>query len=118
MRVCEVDRTLFDDRLNALQRDENYLTAAKADSEKQLGFATKSRAQALQEKEWEIKQRDATATHYAALQKMLGFNAAAVKAQIAANTEAARQIARFQKDEAEQIDRRTRSMVRYGAAAN
>ena len=49
---------------------------------------------------------------------MLGFNESAVKSAIAANAEAARQIAQIQKEAAEQIDRRTRSVVRDGAAAN
>jgi hypothetical protein len=118
MRVCEVDRTLYDDRLNALQRDETYLSAAKVDSDKQGAFASKLRAQALQEREWEYKERDATAAHYAALQKMLGFNEAAVTSAIAANAEAARQIAKIQKEAAEQIDRRTRNIARYGAGGN
>ena len=118
MRVCEVDRTLYDDRLNALERDEAYLAAAKVDSDKQLAFATKSRAQASQERDWEFKQWKATAAHYAVLQKMLGFNETAVKEAIDANAEAARQIAKIQKDAAEQIDRRTRTMARNGAAAN
>lgn len=118
MRACEMDRTLYDSRLNSLQRDQEYLNIAAADSEKQQAFATKSRAQAQQERDWEVKQRDAMADHYNALQKMLGFNQAAVKAAIAANADAARQIAQNQKEAAEQIDRRTRSVVRYGAAAN
>ena len=42
---------------------------------------------------------------------MLGINETAVKEAIYANAEAARQIAKIQKDAAEQIDRRTRSMV-------
>jgi hypothetical protein len=118
MRVCEVERTLYDDRVNSLQRDENYLKSTKDDSEKQLAFAEKEKAQAVKERAWEFKQRDAAAAHFASLQKMLELNAAAVKAAMVANAEAARQIAKIQKDAAEQIDRRTHSMARYGAGAN
>ena len=119
MRVCEVDRTLYDDRKNALERDETYLTAAKTDSDQQLVFADRQKAQALKERKWEYKQRDSTADYHAALQKMLNFNEAAVKAAIAANADAAKQIAKIQKGAAEEIDRRTRSMARFsGAGAN
>ena len=116
MRVCEVDRTLYDDRKNALDRDKIYLTAAEADSEKQLAFADKQKTQAKDERTWEYKQRDATAEYYAALEKMLNFNEMAVKAGIAANADAAKQIAKIQKEAAEEIDRRTRSMVRFSNA--
>jgi hypothetical protein len=119
MRVCEVDRTLYDDRKNALERDETYLTAAEADSKKQLAFADKQKTQSRDERAWEYKQRDATAEYYAALQKMLSFNEMAVKAALAANADAAKQIAKIQKDAAEEIDRRTGSMARFsGAGAN
>ena len=119
MRVCEVDRTLYDDRKNALDRDETYLTAAKTDSDQQLAFAEKQKSQARNERDWEFKQRDATAVYYAALEKMLSFNDEAVKAAIRGNAEAAKQIAKIQKDAAEEVDRRTRNMAQYsGARAN
>jgi hypothetical protein len=118
MRVCEVDRTLYDDRKNALERDETYLTSAKTDSDQQLVFADRQKAQATAERKWEYKQRDATAAFYADLQRMLNFNDAAVKAAIAGNAEAAKQIAKIQKDAAEEIDRRTRSMARAGTVSN
>jgi hypothetical protein len=118
MRVCEVDRTLYDDRKNALERDETYLTAAKTDSDQQLVFADRQKAQATAERKWEYKQRDATAAFYADLQRMLSFNDAAVKAAIAANAEAAKQIAKIQKEAAEEIDRRTRSMARAGSTGS
>lgn len=116
MRVCEVDRTLYDDRKNALVRDEGYLTAAKTDSDQQLAFAEKQKAQARNERDWEFKQRDATLAYYAALETMLNFNELAVKAAIAANANAAKQIAKIQKDAAEEIDRRTRNMAQYSGA--
>jgi hypothetical protein len=116
MRVCEVDRTLYDDRKNALERDESYLTAAKTDSDQQLVFADRQKAQAIAERKWEYKQRDATAAYYGDLQRMLNFNDAAVKAAITANAEAAKQIAKIQKEAAEEIDRRTRSMAGISGA--
>jgi len=117
-RVCEVERTLFVDRNNALDRDDAYLKAANADAEAQLTFAQRERTQADEEHKWEYKQRDATAAHYEALKTMLGLNQAAVKAAIAANAELAQRIAKLQKDAADQIDRRTRDMARIGAGAN
>ena len=41
MRACEMDRTLYDERLHSLERDQEYLNVAAADSEKQQAFATK-----------------------------------------------------------------------------
>jgi hypothetical protein len=118
IRACEMDRTLYDSRLHSLERDQEYLSVAAADSEKQQAFATKSRAQALQERDWQLKQQKATAAHYSMLQTLLGNNKTAVQDAISKNAETARQIAQSQKDAVEQIDRRTRSMVRFGAAAN
>jgi hypothetical protein len=119
MRICEVERTLYDDRRNALERDATYLKTAEEDSKQQLVFADRQKAQALKERNWEYKQRDATAAYYADLQKMLNFNQVVVKAAISANAEAARQIAKIQKEAAEEIDRRTGSMARYsGTGAN
>jgi hypothetical protein len=119
MRICEVERTLYDDRRNALERDETYLKSAMEDSKQQLVFADRQKAQALKERNWEFKQRDATAAFFVDLQRMLNFNEMAVKAAIAANAEAARQIAKIQKEAAEEIDRRTGSMARYsGTGAN
>jgi hypothetical protein len=115
MRVCEVDRTLYDDRMNALKRDGDYLAAAESDAEKQLAFADKQKTQARDERNWEFKQREATASYYADLQKMLSFNESAVNAAISTNAEVARKIAKIQKDAAEEIDRRTHSMARAGS---
>jgi hypothetical protein len=50
MRACEAERMVYDDRLNSLQRDQDYLSVVRSDSEKQQAFATKARAQALQER--------------------------------------------------------------------
>jgi len=118
MRVCEVERTLYDDRLNALKRDEGDLEAAKADSLLQEKFANEEKAQALKEQEWEAKQRKAAADYYADLQTMLNNNETEVKNLIDANARYAQQIAKIQKEAAEQIDRRTHSMARYGAGVN
>ena len=91
----------------------------KCNSKQQLVFADRQKAQALKERNWEFKQRDATAAFFVDLQRMLNFNEMAVKAAIAANAEAARQIAKIQKEAAEEIDRRTGSMARYsGTGAN
>jgi hypothetical protein len=116
MRVCEVDRTLYDDRVNALKRDNDDLTAAEADSKKQLAFADKQKTQAKDERNWEFKQRDAVSALYADLQKLLSFNEGVVKSAIDANAEVARKIAKIQKDAAEEIDRRTRNVARYSNA--
>ena len=97
IRVCDVDRTLFADRMNALDRDQTYVNSALTDSQTQLAFAEKEKAQAGQERAWEYKQRDATAALYGTLQKMLSFNQAAVQAAISANANAARQIAKIRK---------------------
>jgi hypothetical protein len=118
IRDCETERTLFDDRIASLERDENYLKAAKDDSEKQLAFVQRDRAQAIADRDREIKQRDATAAHYATLQHMLDANGAAVAQALYNNAEAARRIAEIQKDAADQIDRRSHSMARYGTGAN
>ena len=46
------------------------------------------------------------------------FNQAAVQEAIAKNLEYAQEIARLQKEAADLIDRRTRSMAQYGPGAN
>jgi hypothetical protein len=117
-RVCEVERTLYDDKLNALQRDEAYLNSAKSDSENQLVFAGKEKVQTKQVLDWEVKQKQATVAHYGDLQTMLNFNVAAVKELIEANASIARQIAKIQKEAADQIERRSQNLARIGAGAN
>ena len=113
-----MERTLFADRDISLERDKTYLTGARDDSLKQQAFAEKEKAQAVTQRDWEFKQRQATADHYAVLQKMLAFNEAAVKAAIEANADLAREIAKALKEAADQVDHRTREMARYGMGAH
>jgi hypothetical protein len=118
MLFCEAERTLYEGHLRSLKRDEGFLEAAKDDSLQQEKFAEKEKAQAITDREREAKQQKAVAEYYADLHAMLKNNETAAKDQIDANVRNAQQIAKIQKEAAEQIDRRTRSMARYGAGVN
>jgi hypothetical protein len=78
----------------------------------------KEKTQVASERDRAQKELSAVTDHYAALQRMLTFNQMAVKAAIAANVEYAKEIARRQKEAADLIDRRTRSMALSGPGTN
>jgi hypothetical protein len=117
-RACETYRTLFDDRLASGLRDVAFLEAAKADAKNQHRVTEEVKTRVLKEYEQAAFELKAVSQHYAALQRMLDFNVMAVKALIAKNVESANDIAKRQKDAAEQIERRMRSMAQYGSGAH
>jgi len=117
-RSCEMYRTLFADRMESTLRDLKYLTAAGDEVKNQEAVVEKEKTQVSQEDQRARKERDAVASHEAALQRMLSFNQTAVQAAIAANVEYAKEIARRQKEAADLIDRRTRSMAQFGPGTN
>jgi len=117
-RTCEMYRTLFADRWESADRDYKYLNAAKEEADKQLSFAEKEKTQVSIERQRALKELSAVTQHNAALQRMLEFNQTAVKEAIANNLKYAQKIAALQKEAADLIDRRTRSMAQYGPGAN
>ncbi len=117
-RSCETYRTLFADRMESITRDLKYLNDAKQDAENEEALTEKEKSQVALEQKRAHKERDAVVQHYEALQRLLANNLAAVKAAITNNLFYAQQIAKLQKDAAEAIDRRTRSMAQFGPGAN
>jgi hypothetical protein len=117
-RACEKDRMLYADRLEAAHRDFQYLDGASREVSLQESLVEKEKTQVASERDRAQKELSAVTDHYAALQRMLTFNQMAVKAAIAANVEYAKEIARRQKEAADLIDRRTRSMALSGPGTN
>jgi hypothetical protein len=117
-RACEKDRMLYADRLEAANRDFQYLDGASREVSLQESLVEKEKTQVASERDRAQKELTAVTDHYAALQRMLTFNQMAVKAAIAANVEYAKEIARRQKEAADLIDRRTRSMALSGPGTN
>jgi len=117
-RACEMYRTLFADRWESARRDLGYLTVASQEANNQYALAEKEKTQVSIEKQRAIKELSAVNQHNAALQRMLEFNQTAVKEGIANNLKYSQKIAALQKEAADLIDRRTRSMAQYGPGAN
>jgi hypothetical protein len=117
-RACETHRTLFADRWESTRRDLGYLEAASQEAKNQEAMAEKEKTQVSTEKQRALKELKAVSEHLAALQRMFGFNKEAVSAAIVLNRQLAQGIAKMQKDAADLIDRRTRSMAQYGPGAN
>jgi len=117
-RDCEVYRTLFADRWESTRRDLSYLEAASQETKSQEAAVEKEKTQVSNEKQRALTELNAVTKHVADLQRMLSFNQVAVKAAIAKNLEYAQEIAKRQKEAADLIDRRTRSMAQYGPGAN
>ncbi len=117
-RACEVHRTLFNDRQESIRRDLSYLEAAGTEVKGQEALVEKEKTQVLGEKQRAVKELSAVSGLYAAVQRMLNFNRTAVQTAIATNLEYAQEIAKRQKEAADLIDRRTRSMAQYGPGAN
>jgi hypothetical protein len=117
-RACEVYRTLFADRLESTRRDVTYLENASQEVESQAALLDKEKTNVLNEKQRAVKELNAVTGLYAAVQRMLSFNQVAVQEAIARNLKDAQDIAKRQKEAADLIDRRTRSMAQYGPGAN
>jgi hypothetical protein len=117
-RDYELYCTLYADRWESALRDLRYLEAADKESTSQRALAEKEKTQVSDELKRALKEKNAVADHLATLQVLLGNNLQAVKAAIAKNIEYAQDIARRQKEAADLIDRRTRSMAQYGPGAN
>jgi hypothetical protein len=117
-RNCEIHRTLFADRWESITRDKQYLTTANEEVLKNQEAAEKEKTQVATERDRSQKELNAVNAHVAALQRMLDFNQAAVKQAIDANARYANEIARLQKEAADAIDRRTRSMAQTGPGTN
>lgn len=117
-RDYEMYRTVFADRMASAVRDQAYLAAADKQVKEQQAAMEKEKAQVKIEKQRADTERAAVASHYNSVQWMLESNQLAVKAAIAKNVQSAQEIARLQKEAADLIDRRTRSMAQYGPGAN
>ncbi len=117
-RDYEMYRTVFADRMASAVRDQAYLAEADKQVKEEQAAMGKERAKVQGEKQRADAERAAVASHYNALQRMLESNQLAVKAAIARNVQSAQEIARLQKEAADLIDRRTRSMAQYGPGAN
>ena len=116
-RDCEMYRTLFEDRMNATINDGKYLAASKEEIINQEHAVEKEKTQVADEQNRAHKERDAAAGHLATVQKLIADNQAAVKDAIDLNLQYYQEIAKRQKEAADKIDRRTRSMAQSGPGA-
>ena len=117
-RDCEMHRMLFADRWESTIRDLRYLDAAKKEGEAQLDQVEKENSRVAQELQRAKLELAAVANLYSSRQNMLNLFQSGVQAAIANNLKCAQEIARLQKDAADQIDRRTRTMAQFGPRTN
>lgn len=117
-RACEMYRTLFADRWESARRDLGYLEAAKKEVENQLELAEKEKTQVAKELDRAKAELAAVENLFASRQNMLNIYQTSVQEAISTNLKYAQEIARLQKEAADKIDRRMRSMAQFGPRAN
>jgi len=117
-RACEMHRTLFADRLESASRDLSYLDAASQEAKNQEALAEKEKTQVKKELDRAEAELTAVADLFASRKNMLNIYQNLVKDAIAKNHEYAQEIAKLQKDAADKIDSRMRSMAQFGPRAN
>jgi len=117
-RDYEMYCTLYVDRWESTLNDLRSLKAAEKETTIQIDVKEKEKTQVREELERAVNERKAVADHLATLQVLLSNNLKAVKAAIAKNLGYAQEIAKWQKEASDLIDRRTRSMAQYGPGAN
>lgn len=117
-RACEMYNTVYQNRVNSTANDLKYLNTANEEVHKQETLLEKEKTEVATAQKQAHKELDAVTQHFAALQRMLAFNQAAVTEAIKNNVLLMQDIARRQKEAADLIDRRTRSMAQYGPGAN
>ncbi len=117
-RACELYRTLFVDRWESTIRDLSYLEAANQESKIQETLVEKEKAQVDKELGRAETERTAVANLFAYRKNMVDTYQASVQRAIAQNLRYLQIIAKQQKDAAEEVDRRMRSMAQFGPRAN
>jgi hypothetical protein len=117
-RACEVYRTLWNDRMESATRDWKYLEAAGQEAKNQEAVAEKERTQVAGELERAKEEQAAVKSLVDARKNMLDIYQASVQEAIKQNLAKTHEIAKMQKDAADQIDRRSRSMAQFGSRMN
>jgi hypothetical protein len=110
-----MDRTLFNDVCEALDRDIAYMSDAKDDAHRQVQFAQQYQAVLTTDKAVAEKERQAAGLHRTWLEKQLAGMQAEVARLIKDNLLKAAEIAKLQLYAARQIDARTQTMAQSGA---
>ncbi len=117
-RACEMHRTLFADRWESAHRDLGYLETAGKEADKQLAWRKRRRprsrknwaAPSSRRRQWPISLPAGKTCSRSSKRR--------VQAAIAKNLEYAQEIAKLQKEAADLIDRRMRSMAQSGPRTN
>jgi hypothetical protein len=117
-RACEVYRTLWNDRMESATRDWKYLEAAGQEAKKQEGAAETERTRVAGELQRAKEEQAAVKGLVDARKRMLDIYQASVQDAINQNLAQTHEIAKMQKDAADQIDRRSRSMAQFGSRIN
>jgi hypothetical protein len=115
---CYRDRTLFNDTLQSVSMDLTFIKNCVADVLKQKEFAEKEIAELKASSATATKEAEAVKAHLARLNVMVGGSKVAIDDAIAKNKMNAALIAKLQREAAEQIDRRMRSMVQTSMNEN
>ena len=117
-RSCEMHRTLFADRMEAAIRDVKYLESARTEAENLETLSEKEKTEVTAQLQRAKSEQTAVASLLAARQEVLKRFQVALQETITKNAEDAQAIARLQKEAADLIDRRTRSMAQLGPGTN
>jgi len=117
-RICEMHRTLFADRWESARRDLSYLEAASLEAQNLEALAEKEKTQVTKELQRANAELTAVANLFANRKSMLAVYQTSVQEAIANNLKYAQEIAKLQKDAADKIDSRMRSMAQFGPRAN
>ena len=117
-RACEMHRTLYADRWESTRRDADYLEAAQKEAKDQEAVVEKEKTQVAGELQRAKAERTAVASLCSTRQNMLNLYQMGIQAAIDKNLKDAQEIARLQKEAADQVDRRTRSMAQFGPRTN
>ena len=96
----------------------HYLKTASKEADDQVALAEKEKAQVAKELNRAKAERRPWQVTYASRQNMLKVFQTGVQTAIANNLKYAQEIARLQKDAADLIDRRMRSMAQFGPGTN
>jgi len=118
LRDNHLQRSLMVDRLEAAQRNLQYMVVAGDDADVQVRFRQQEKTELKGRLAEAIRQHRASTDHQQVLQQEIEARRLAVARMIAGNQATAGQIARIQLDAAQKIDARTPRMAQSGVQGN